>query len=381
MDYIREFDIRLDKEFYYAGETIEGTVLLDTVENFKLRSIRVILRGKAHVEWKVLLSGDRRTVKDDQYFVDERQVIWGEKHVDTTIPILPRGHHKFNFRFNLPESSLPCSFESKTGCIRYYIKVTVDIPYASPPQGMKYFTVIGPHIDCMEEQYLKPMVCEERKSTCCWCCKRGTVSLRCVLERSGYVCKEALKLKATIDNQGDEQVSLRVRLEQCVEFFIDRGVLGVSKDHKSLVFEYRGNQVKPGTRTKWDSSNSLVLPPMPTTLVGNCRLIQIYYILTASLDSERDTDIVQMTFPVTVATVPFRIPNSNITPNVKYEHATNHVEGGQYIGPEFLMGQVYDGNEIQNRDQPTILYKPVYVTVDKMTPDTSKKTPQANAKL
>jgi hypothetical protein len=32
--------------------------------------------------------------------------------------------------------------------------VTVDIPYASPPQGMKYFTIIGPHIDCMDEHYL-----------------------------------------------------------------------------------------------------------------------------------------------------------------------------------------------------------------------------------
>lgn len=38
MDYIREFDIKLDKEHYYAGEVINGTVLLDTIENFKLRS-------------------------------------------------------------------------------------------------------------------------------------------------------------------------------------------------------------------------------------------------------------------------------------------------------------------------------------------------------
>jgi hypothetical protein len=178
-------------------------------------------------------------VKDDQYFIDERQVVWGEKNLETTIPILPRGMHKFPFRFSLPESSLPCSFESKPCCIRYYFKVTIDIPYASPPQGMKYFTVIGPHIDCMDEQYLKPVVCEDRKSTCCWCCKKGTVSLRCVLERSAYVCKESVKLKATIDNQSGDEVKLRVRLEQCCEFFIDRGVLGVSKDLKHLVFEYR----------------------------------------------------------------------------------------------------------------------------------------------
>lgn len=37
MDYIREFDIRLEKEMYYAGETLSGHVILDTVENFKLK--------------------------------------------------------------------------------------------------------------------------------------------------------------------------------------------------------------------------------------------------------------------------------------------------------------------------------------------------------
>ncbi|CAG7786385.1 unnamed protein product, partial [Allacma fusca] len=37
MDYIREFDIRLEKEMFYAGETLSGHVILDTVENFKLR--------------------------------------------------------------------------------------------------------------------------------------------------------------------------------------------------------------------------------------------------------------------------------------------------------------------------------------------------------
>ena len=39
-------------------------------------------------------------------------------------------------------------------CVCVCVKAMVDIPYASPPQGIKYFTVIGPHIDCMEEQYL-----------------------------------------------------------------------------------------------------------------------------------------------------------------------------------------------------------------------------------
>lgn len=39
------------------------------------------------------------------------------------MPILKRGYHQFPFHFLLPESCLPCSFESKMGTVRYYIKV------------------------------------------------------------------------------------------------------------------------------------------------------------------------------------------------------------------------------------------------------------------
>ena len=77
-----------------------------------------------------------------------------DKHEDGGIPILPRGKHNYPFEFKLPETALPCSFESKIGQIRYYLRIVMDIPYASPPQGIKYFTIIGPHLDCMEDKYL-----------------------------------------------------------------------------------------------------------------------------------------------------------------------------------------------------------------------------------
>ncbi|XP_046669540.1 arrestin domain-containing protein 3-like [Homalodisca vitripennis] len=362
MDYIREFDIRLDREMYYAGEVLAGHVLLDTVENFKLRSVRVVLRGKAHAEWKVVVSGDRRTVRDDQYFIDDRAIIWGKDKPDGNIPILPRGLHQFPFRFQLPESSLPCSFESKPGFIRYYIKVTVDIPYASPPQGMKYFTIIGPHIDCMDEQYLKPIIGQDKRTTCCLCCEKGPVVLRTQLERSAYVCGESIKLRANVDNQGEEEVRLKVKLIQYVEYFIDRGVLGVTKEVQHLVLEYRGDSVKPNTRHKWDSAQSLVVPVMPPSLVGICRLLQIYYVLKVNLEFEKSGDDLHMHYPITVATVPFRIPNST-QPTIHYDVACEHVEGGMYIGPEFLLGQVYDGSNAQEMRETVVLYRPVYVCV------------------
>ena len=104
-----------------------------------------------------------------------------------------------------------------------------------------------------------------------------------------------------------------------------------------------------------------------------------------------------MHFPITIATVPFRVPNSDQQPKITYgkdffffyifiyrisyfnkvgcgftclfsffflEVASEHVEGGLYIGPEFLLGEVYDGsNPHQEKGETVVLYRPVYVTV------------------
>uniref|UniRef100_A0A914Z4D4 Uncharacterized protein n=1 Tax=Panagrolaimus superbus TaxID=310955 RepID=A0A914Z4D4_9BILA len=44
----------------------------------RIRGVRVLLRGKAHVQLKVMKSGERKTLKDDQYLLDEKIVIWGK---------------------------------------------------------------------------------------------------------------------------------------------------------------------------------------------------------------------------------------------------------------------------------------------------------------
>ncbi|KAF2365094.1 Arrestin-like N-terminal [Trinorchestia longiramus] len=304
-------------------------------------------------------------------------------NAEGNVPVLIKGLHSFPFKFQLPESSLPCSFESKSGTIRYYIKVTLDMPYASPPQGMKYFTVIGPHIDCMDEQYLKPMCGEDKKSLCCLCCARGPVTLRSQLERTAYVSGESIKLKAEIDNQSEEEATLKVKLVQhmqfCmqyVEYYLDRGVLGVTKDIQHSVLEYTGDSVSTGSRWKFDSSQCLVVPVIPPTLVSVCRLIQIYYVLKVNIEQSKAGEDLHMHFPITIATVPFRIPNSKLQPNISYNVCCDHVEGGMYIGPEFQLGQVYDGGADGLSGEPVLLYRPVYVCI----PNSITTTPSAKSR-
>jgi len=47
------------------------------------KGVQVYLRGKAHVEWRITRGGERRTVKEDQYFIDEKTVVWGRGTLPT----------------------------------------------------------------------------------------------------------------------------------------------------------------------------------------------------------------------------------------------------------------------------------------------------------
>ena len=55
-------------------------------------------------------------------------------------------------------------------------------------------------------------------------------------------------------------------------------MLRVTKESERTVLEYTGAPVEAG-RWKFDSSHCLVVPVIPPTLAGVCRLIHIYYVL------------------------------------------------------------------------------------------------------
>lgn len=254
-----------------------------------------MVRGKAHCEWKVYISGDRRIIKDDQYFIDERTIIWesrppspsaagatrdvdgqakeeeeeqenhkeleeGDKEVDEEEreeSLLREGFHEFHFSFQLPQKNLPCSLESRACCIRYHLRAILDIihpsslctaspsasatsPCAEIPQGVKYFTVIGPLVDCNDNKYLvsgwvwefsplvsdpsvsllpqNPLFGSEKRWRFCFCCRQQTASLRCILDRSAFCSGETIRLKSLIQNNSTETVKLKVRLVQVSEW-------------------------------------------------------------------------------------------------------------------------------------------------------------------
>ncbi|VDN60439.1 unnamed protein product [Dracunculus medinensis] len=364
MDCIKNFDIHLEKDIYCSGELINGTAIIENGNDIKVTGIIILLRGKAHAELKITKSGERRTLKDDHYILDEKILVWGKEYYDgsSTTSVLASGLYKFPFVFQLPQCSLPCSLETKLGTIRYYIKVIVDTPFVCSPQAMKYFTIIGPIIDCMESKYLKPLVAQDRKTVCCCWCRRGVLALRFKLERTAYMCGENIRAQALIENYQNSTVCINMKLIQHVEYFIDRGAIGENKSIDCTVFEYRSASVLPHSQGKYDSAleQPLYIPTVPSTLVGVCRLIQIFYIYKVCLEDEKGNESLQMEFPLTIGTLPYNDVKSS-RHFIDYDYCSSHVEGGRYVSPEFRLGQVYDGRTLdEGNADDLILYRPVY---------------------
>uniref|UniRef100_A0A5S6R438 BTB domain-containing protein n=1 Tax=Trichuris muris TaxID=70415 RepID=A0A5S6R438_TRIMR len=369
MDCINRLEVILDKEVYSAGDDIHAYVVIDNSDNLKIRGIRAVLKGRAHAEWKIMRSGERRTVKDDQVLLDEKLLVWGkDRHEEGSFPILPVGYHRFPMVFSLPAGPpLPYSFESKSGTIRYFIRVVVDIPYASSPHYTKYFSLIGPPIDCMEEKYQTPMVGEDKRNDWSWCCLRGSIGLQILLDRTAYVCGEVIGVKVQVDSQIDQESWVKIRLTQHVEYFINKGVLGVAKTVSYVVLEHQTPRVLPRSRRRFDTSleKTFKLPVVPPTLIGFCRLIQIYYVLTVSLEILKATKSrLSVDFPFTVATIP---PKHTLKqdPALSYVYCASHVEGGMYVSPEFQLGQVYDGSTVEHDN--VLLYRPLYLSLSDRT--------------
>ncbi|CEF71410.1 FI21816p1 [Strongyloides ratti] len=380
MDYIRSFDIRLEKTIYYPGELISGCIILDNCKDIEIQNIFVALRGKAVAYLKTIRGNDRKIVTDYQYLLNHSKIVLGKefeiverkesllksdrknstnnqsKYESQSTTILSKGSHIFDFSFNLKKENLPCSLETKYCTIRYYIKVIINISKNTSPQGIKYITIIGPQLDCMEEKYMSSIISQDHRLKCLRFCQRGSIGLRMNLRRCAYVGGENLWLRADIENWQHFVVYLKIRLYQNVEIRIDKRNYSEQKLIQSLAMEYRSNAISESSRYNFDSTKEypIKIPVLPPTMIGNCRLIQIYYTLKVCLEDENQKEDLFLDFPIVIGTIPYRYPPS-MQGTISYEFCIPFVEGGKYISPEFKLGDdINDEQKLLNRES-TIL--------------------------
>ena len=143
--------------------------------------------------------------------------------------------------------------------------------------------------------------------------------MEAILERSAYCCGEKVKLGGWVENNSNDPAYFIVRMFQNVDYIVTKGVLAATKSVEHKVLEYISEPIQPKTKVDFsDCSDKLELPVLPPTLVNVCRCIEITYSLKVTISRKKvDSADIEVDFPFTVATVPYRTPSKPM-PQITY---------------------------------------------------------------
>lgn len=304
-------DFAGNKRTFYPGEILQGSIVLKTKKELKLRGIRVLFRGESRVRWTeshTTGSGSNRRTSHRTYSNHEDHInvmatIYGkDPNQSGDNPVLAAGDYTFPFNFQIPSTSLPTSYEGRHGHIRYWLKVIIDRPWRFDITTKVAFTIIQ-FVDINVPHLLNPVQMEENRSVGWLCCAAGNLTVTAQTDRGGYCPGEAICVSAYINNQMKREVI-------AVELILDQRTVFISSQGKSRTVNTEVAKVtREGVPRFTDAHLQMVpvaVPSLPPSMTGN-RCIHIIYTLRVKVRIPWSTNSV-LAFPITIGSIPYRPP-------------------------------------------------------------------------
>ena len=296
-----------DNSVYFAGSNVEGTVSLELSEPKKSEGISIVLSGKAYVHWterRNIGRGDERRRETVHYsdtqiiFKDIFIQLWGNGRDSQELSAA--GRYEFPFKFQLPSGLvLPTSFESNTGYIRYSLLARISRSWKFDHTTTRAITV-HEIVDINTAQWIAPLSSSNEKTLCCLCCASGPISLSAKTDRGGYCPGESIAISIEADNHTNRRITyVQATLKRVVVYYARGG----SHTSSKIIQKIEASGIESGTTSNW--SNELLPIPATVPSINSCRILNLSYVLTVTLDIPRAVDL-HVTIPITIGNVPFR---------------------------------------------------------------------------
>ena len=318
---IEHFAINLygDNSVYFSGSDVEGSVLLELSQHpRKAQSVSITLSGAAKVHWseeRTTSDGNRRRTETIHYSNTENIFsnsirLWGNA---TDIEELAIGKHEFPFKFQLPpDQTLPTSFEGNNGYIRYSLIARIDRTKIDQDHDFaaKVITV-GEAVDINTAELASPRSNAKEKTLCCLCCASGPISLSVKTDRGGYCPGESIAISTEVENHSNRRINcVRATLKQKVAY----DAIGDRRTNDKIIQRIESGGIQPNGSSNW--SNELLPIPATVPTINSCRILNLSYVLTVTLDIPWAIDL-NVDMPITIVNIPFQgdaNTHSNIYP-------------------------------------------------------------------
>ncbi|XP_038072950.1 arrestin domain-containing protein 1-like [Patiria miniata] len=228
----------------------------------------------------------------------------GERDV-TDLTLLP-GSHSFPFAFQLPQQPIPSPFETRFGHVRYTATATVSLRRSLGNKvynTVVVFNMAGPTVDLNQMAGVELGVQRtfEHRDFLGLTGRQTEVTIG--LPKQGYVPGERIYVTGHVDNSsGQKQTrTFEARLVERITYIRSYGTYF---QKANLAIASSRVKLRKGEKTDF-SIGPLLIPPVPSTGLPGCNLIDIeYYVKVRDCKASHTVK-----HPVTVGTVPLREPS------------------------------------------------------------------------
>jgi len=287
--------IQFDKSSreYYAGEVLNGNVILKLKKAMPIIEIKVKLKGECKVSWSETEGSgdDERTVWYTNYekYLDQKVILFKPSQQET----FNAGESSFPFSYILSKD-LPESFKGVDGKVTYKARATVESSeriglFSFKCEESEKFTVhaLVPLPPTAYE--LTSIFGSKNLPFCCdYCCciSSGKISATLTIDKGGYMPGEEISFNSEISNKSMSQLDgIMLVMKQKITYKAKHGHTTTSITKVPYTKQAYQNGLPGGQDMVWPVSVRVPCSYPPTNL-GTCKIIDISYYLELEIGED-----------------------------------------------------------------------------------------------
>ena len=217
----------------------------------------------SHTKGKGKKKKTQKCTKRQEFFKEVINLMNEEKVLD--VGVTP---YKFNFK--LPDDART-SFKGKFGSIEYLAKAFVDIPWGKDGEGTLVLHVNKLNDLNTEMETLEKAEAQHQKTFGVLCFKSPPVTTNLVVNKSGFVCGEVMKVNVKVDNSSNKLIKeVQMHLTQVVTYHAENH----SKTEEIVIIDSKDlGEVPPGNDEVIDHLMEIPeIGPTQVSMVLSCVL-------------------------------------------------------------------------------------------------------------
>ncbi|KAG5280756.1 hypothetical protein AALO_G00063690 [Alosa alosa] len=289
---------------FTSGDLLHGRVTVEVAKDTKIDSLLIKFKGKAFVRWTE--RHGKRTVTywdKEKYFTSEQYFIREHKGNDDVAPgllkneagqpycdVVAPGTHVYPFTFQIPQQTLPASFNGTWGYVGYFLETKLSRSMRISSKDKVEIRYI-PKPDMTDPALMTPQYGTKDKKMKLF--TSGSVSFTIHTERMGYSLGEGIKVVADVQNNSSRALRPKYCLYSKHSFF----ARGRRRLNTHEILKEEGEPIAPSTHQT--ITKILTIPPSLTMSILICRILKVEYKLKVYLDVPYASDP-EIKFPVVI---------------------------------------------------------------------------------